>query len=98
MKKTNKRYKQMEQYMTVAILTDAFLFLLFLIYSWTGTLWVRVVTAILTLIISGLVLTLLTMNKELLRKRSLWMTTAAISIIACVIFSLILGYPCPTPV
>lgn len=98
MKKANNRYKQMERYLTIAILTDTLLFLLFLIYSWSGVLWVRVVTAILNLLISGAVIALLYLNKELLRRRSLWMTTAAISIIACVVFSLLLGYPCPAPV
>jgi len=98
MKKANDRYKQMERYMTVAIITDALLFLFFLIYSWSGVLWVRVTTAVLTLLISGAVIALLYLNKELLRRRSLWMTTAAVSIIACVVFSLLLGYPCPSPV
>jgi len=98
MKKSNSRYKQMERYMTIAIILDAFLFLLFLICSWAGITWVRVVTAIFMFLISGLVLTFLTMSNELLKRRSLWITTAAICIIACVVFSLILGYPCPKPV
>ena len=98
MKKTHDRYKQMERYLTTAILLDTLLFVLFLIYSWSGVLWVRVTTAVLTLLISSGVVYLLYLNKELLRRRSLWMTTACISIIACVVFSLLLGYPCPPPV
>lgn len=97
MKKTNNRYKQMECYLSIAIIADALLFLLFLIYSWSGVLWVRVTTAVLTLLISGAVIALLYLNRELLKRRSLWMTTAAVSIIACVVFSLLLGYPCPAP-
>lgn len=98
MKKANDRYKQMERYISIAIIADALLFLFFLIYSWSGVLWVRVTTAVLTLLISSAALALLYLNKELLRRRSLWMTTAAVSIIACVVFSLLLGYPCPAPV
>lgn len=98
MKKAKNRYKQMERYMTIGIVIDALLFLCFLIYSWSGVLWVRITTAVMTILISGAVIALLYLNKELLRRRSLWMTTAAVSIIACVVFSLLLGYPCPAPV
>ena len=98
MKKANNRYKQMERYMTIGIVIEALLFLCFLIYSWSGVLWVRITTAVMTILISGAVIALLYLNKELLRRRSLWMTTAAVSIIACVVFSLLLGYPCPAPV
>lgn len=97
MERPNNRYKQMERYMTLAILADFVLFIFFLISSGTGTIWAKVVTAIFTIAISGLCIAFLYQTQELLKKRSLWMTSAAISILACVIFSLILGFPSPSP-
>ncbi|MBO5318139.1 MAG: hypothetical protein J6A74_06835 [Oscillospiraceae bacterium] len=97
MAKRVNRYKKMEQYMTATLLADLFLFILYLIAAGTGTLWLKVLTAIFTILISGLCLAYLYLTKELLRPRSLWMTAAAGSILLCVIASLILGFPSPSP-
>lgn len=93
----DKRYKQMERYMTLALLADLVLFVLFLISSGSGTIWAKVVTAIFSIALSGLCIAYLYLTQELLRKRSLWMTTTAVCIIACVIFSLLLRFPSPSP-
>lgn len=97
MAKRVNRYKKMEQYMTATLLADVFLFILYLIAAGTGTLWLKVLTAIFTILISGLCLTYLYLTKEFLRQRSLWMTAAAGAILLCVIASLILGFPSPSP-
>lgn len=97
MGKQHNRYKQMERYMTMALALDVVLFLLFLIYSGAGVIWVKVITAIFSMLLSAAGIAFLYMSKELLRPRSLWMTTAFVSIIVCVLFSLILGFPSPRP-
>ena len=35
------------------------------------------------------------LTKEFTRRRSLWMVTACVSILACILVSLCLGYPSP---
>lgn len=93
---TNRiRYKQMERYMTYALIADAALFLLFLLFSGLGIAWLKVVTAVLAIALSALCLGYLYLSGELLRKRSLWMSAASAAIILCIIFSLILKFPSP---
>ena len=51
--------------------------------------------AILGILISGLVLAYLYMSKELLRRRSIWMTLGAGSVVILTLMSLILNFPAP---
>lgn len=88
-----KRYKQMEQLMTKTLIFSAVLFLVFLISAANGVVWLKVLTAIITIIICGLCLFYLYMTKLLTRPRSLWMTLAAGCLIFCIIFSLALNFP-----
>lgn len=97
MAKRVNRYKRMQRYMTWTLLADACLFILFLIGAGTGTLWLKILTAIFTILISGLCLGYLYLSQELLRQRSLWMTAAAAAILICTVFSLILNFPSPDP-
>lgn len=97
MARNNNRYKQMERYMTYAILFSAVMFILFLVGSGSGTVWLKVVSAILSIGVSVLCLAFLYLSRELLRPRSLWITVSAVSIIVCILFSLMLGYPSPNP-
>lgn len=93
----NNRYKEMERYMTYVILFSAVMFIIFLIASGAGIIWLKVIASILSIAASVLCLAYLYLTKELLRTRSLWMTAAAVAIIACTLFSLMLGYPSPNP-
>ena len=87
------RFEQMEQLMTYALIADGLLFLLYLIFAACGVIWLKVTLAVLVFLISAGSLTLLYMTKELLRRRSLWMTVAAGSALICLLFSLILNFP-----
>lgn len=89
------RYKEMERYMTYALIADAIIFVIYLIAAATGTIWLKVITAIISFLISGLCLGYLYMSKELLKPRSLWMTTGAAAVFLCTLFSLVLNYPAP---
>ncbi len=91
------RYKQMERYMTYAMIADGILFLLYLLYAGLGITWLKVIAAILAILLSGLCLYYLYISKELLRQRSLWMTVAAAAVIICILASLILNFPSPKP-
>ena len=95
MDKNRARFKQMEMIMTVVLCVDAAIFLAYLIFAGLGITGLKIVTTILCFLISGAVLYFLYTTRELLRKRSIWMTLAAGCIILCVLVSLILRFPAP---
>ena len=90
------RYKQMELYMTAALLIDATLFVLYLLFALLGIGWLKVLFAVLAILLSILCLLYLFLTKEILKRRSLWMTVGAFAVILCILFSLILRYPSPS--
>ena len=96
MQNKKARYKKMELLITIALCLNTAIFLAFLIVSGIGLTAYKVVTAIICILISGAILYYLYKTRELLRRRSLWMTLAAACIIICVLFSLILKFPAPT--
>lgn len=89
------RYRELESLMTKVILADAAVFVLFLLFSWRGQLALKVVCAIVSILTSLLTLAWLFLVGEFTRRRSLWMVTGFVGILLCVIFSLLLKYPCP---
>ena len=89
------RYREMESLMTKVILGDAAVFVLFLIFAGLGMTVLKVITAIIAIFGSLLCLGWLFLTGEFTRRRSLWMVTAFICIALCVLFSLLLNFPCP---
>lgn len=95
--RSRNRYREMESIMTKVLIGDGAAFLLYMfaasrIGGWTV---VKGIAAFLAIAISLLGLVWLYLTREFTRRRSLWMVTACISILACVLVSLCLGYPCP---
>ncbi len=95
MARNNKRYRIMEQYMTCGLIADAGLFGLYLLCAGLGVIWLKVLLSIAIIGISGLCLGFLYLSKEILRPRSLWMSTAAAAIFVCLVVSLLTNFPCP---
>ena len=95
MAKKQSRYQQMQTYVTRALLIDLALFILYLIVSGAGIIWLKVILTIFTLGCSLLIAGFLYICGELLKKRSLWMSTAAAALFVCTLASLILNYPSP---
>ena len=95
MSKKRARYKKMEALITLALCLDVVIFLAFLVFAGIGMTGLKAVTAVLCFAISGAVLYILYMTRELLRKRSIWMTLAALCTILCVLASLLLRFPAP---
>ena len=89
------RYKEMERYMTVLLITAAVMFVLFLIYSGIGILWAKVITCIFAIVIPFLCLGVLYLTKELFKGRSLWLTTGFFGILICTVVSLLTNFPSP---
>lgn len=97
MKSSRSRYKKMEQIITCALLTALLFFIIFMIAAGTGVIWLKTLSAIIAILIAVLCIAFLYLSQELLRRRSLWMSVCAASIIICIIFSLLLNYPSPNP-
>lgn len=87
------RYRQMEQQMTRVLMLDLALFLFYLLFAGLGVTWLKVILSICVVLISAACLAYLYLTQELLRRRSLWMISAAGAIVVCLIFSLILRFP-----
>ena len=87
------RYKEMEKLMTVSLIADAIIFILYLVVAGAGILWLKVLTAVLCFALSGLSLAFLFLTKELFRSRSLWMSAGFFSVAMCLLASLILAFP-----
>ena len=86
----------MESLMTKIIVADALIFVLYLVCAAMAWTVLKVITAIIAIFGSLLCLGWLYLTGEFPRRRSLWMVTAFICIALCVLFSLLLNYPCPT--
>ena len=89
------RYKAMETVVTAALCLDAVIFMAYLIFAGAGLTALKITSVVLCFLISGAVLYFLFITRELLRKRSIWMTLAAACIILCILVSLILRFPAP---
>ena len=89
------RYKAMETIVTAALCLDAVIFLAYLIFAGVGMVALKITAVVLCFLISGAVLYFLYITRELLRKRSIWMTLAAACIILCILVSLVLKFPAP---
>ena len=96
-KRSRNRYREMENLMTKIILGDVLVFILYLVCANLGWTVLKVITAIIAIFGSLLCVGWLYLTGEFGRRRSLWMVTAFICIVVCVVFSLLLGYPAPAP-
>ena len=90
------RYREMESLMTKVILADAFVFVLYMVFAARDMGALKIVTAIISLVVSGLSLAWLYITGEFPRRRSLWMITGFVGIIVCLLVSLLLGFPGPS--
>ena len=67
MARKQNRYREMERILTIALIADAAVFLLYLLAAGFGVIWLKVITAIVAIVGSGLCLALLYFSGELLR-------------------------------
>ena len=87
------RYKKMEKLMTAVLIADGVLFLMYLITAGAGVLWMKWICGILSILVSGAGLVFLYKTKELLKQRSLWLSSGFFAIAVTVLASLILAFP-----
>lgn len=95
--RSRNRYREMESMMTKILIGDGLIFCLYMFAASRVGVWgvVKIISAVLTGLVTVLALAWLFITKEITRRRSLWMVTACVSILACLIISLCLKYPCP---
>ncbi len=93
MAEKRSRYQDLERVMTVLLITVAVDFVLFLIFAGSGIVWAKVLTAIFAMLMTVLCLGYLYMTRELLRQRSLWLTTGFGAAFVCTLMSLICNFP-----
>ena len=92
------RYKTIEKYLTYVLLADTAVFALFLVFSGMGLVALKVITALLSIVASGLSLAYLYMIGETKKRRSRWIVLGFVGILLCLFVSLILRYPAPVVV
>ncbi len=92
------RYTNLERYITFALIGSSIFFIIFMIAAGYGIIWLKVISAIFTILVPALCLYVLYLTKELLRQRSLWMSVGAAALIVCTLFALFLNFPSPKPV
>ena len=98
--RSRNRYREMESLMMKILIGDGLIFFLYMFAASRVGAWsvIKVICAVLTILISVFCLVWLYLTREFTRRRSLWMVTACVSILACLLVSLCLGYPCPPAV
>ena len=89
------RFRELEEKMTRILLVNAAVFVLFLIFSGLGVIPMKVISAIVSILVSLLCLGYLYMSGEMRKRRSLWMLTAAAGLFLCTMVSLICNFPSP---
>ena len=89
------RYKTIEKYLTYTLLADTAVFALFLLYSGLGVVALKVITALLVIVASGLSLAYLYMIGETKKRRSRWIVLGFACLLLVLFVSLILKYPAP---
>lgn len=87
------RYQDLSRLMTIALIIAAVFFVLYLIFAGVGIIWAKVLTAILAILVPVLCLGFLYMSQELLKQRSLWLTTGFGGILICTVVSLLTNFP-----
>mgnify|MGYP003295759549 CR=1 FL=1 len=89
------RYREMESKMTLVLISAAVFFVLYLVCASFGLTVLKYILAVVSILASVACLGWLYLTGEFKRRRSLWMITGFISIIACLLVSMILKYPYP---
>ena len=93
-----KRYKDIERFLTMVLLGDTAVFVLYMIFAGVGLGVLKIITTILCVVASVACLALLYMTGEMKKARSRWLVLGFACILICLLVSLILNYPSPAQV
>lgn len=90
-----RSFRQLERQLTMVVLLNLALFLLVMITSNAGILWLKIILALLTMVLSAAGCGFLVLIGEHSRTRSWWILASFGSIFLCTLVSLITGSPAP---
>ena len=93
-----KRYTDIERFLTMILLADAGVFVLYMVFAGIGFTALKVICTILCIVASVACLALLYMTGEMKKARSRWLVLGFGCIVVCLLVSLILNYPSPAEV
>ena len=93
-----RRYKDIERFLTMVLLADAGVFVLYMIFAGIGLTVLKIICTILCILASVACLSLLYMTGEMKKARSRWLVLGFGCIVVCLLVSLILNYPSPAEV
>ena len=85
--------KEFEKLMTVMLLSDAGLFVIYLIIALAGIFWLKLLLGIADIVIAVAGLYMLYSSQELLKQRSLWLSCGFFAVLVCTLVSMILSFP-----
>ncbi len=88
-------FRKFERMMTRVILGTLAVFLLMLAASAGGIGWLKWLLAITVMLVSFFNCALLVLKREHRRRRSWWLLASFVSLLACTLASLLLGFPAP---
>lgn len=94
-RRSRDTFRKLERLLTRVILGALVVFLLMLAAAANGIGWLKWLLAISVLLVSGLGCALLVLKQEHKRRRSRWMLASFVSLFACTLASLLLGFPAP---
>ena len=89
----NGSFKEFEKAMTLLLICSAVDFIFFLVNSAMSITWMQVITGIVAIGLPLFCLVQLYLTKELLKQRSLWLTTGFGGIALCTLVSIIANFP-----
>jgi hypothetical protein len=93
-----KRYKDIERFLTMVLLADAGVFVLYMVFAGIGFTALKIICTILCIVASVACLALLYMTGEMKKARSRWLVLGFGCIVVCLLVSLLLNYPSPAQV
>ena len=93
-----RRYKDIERFLTMVLLADAGVFVLYMVFAGIGLTVLKVICTVLCILASIACLALLYMTGEMKKARSRWLVLGFGCIVVCLLVSLILNYPSPAEV
>ena len=93
-----RRYKDIERFLTMVLLADAGVFVLYMVFAGIGLTVLKVICTVLCILASIACLALLYMTGEMKKARSRWLVLGFGCIVVCLLVSLVLNYPSPAEV
>ncbi len=86
-------YKDLDRFMSIALIGTGALFFFYLVFALFGVIWLKVILSILIFLACAGMLAILYLTGEILKVRSRWMTISAACTAICLFVSLITGCP-----